>query len=124
MFVISVFSPDSDLYLSPSIHLWLGAVENCVALSVCNIPVVVPALAAREQERSEESRTGFSFGKQTTFLSTLNTIHMHIEPEESYEVPSKDPRHQDFIECGCSDHSIVASLNRGECPVTCHFHRR
>ncbi|KAF9648662.1 hypothetical protein BDM02DRAFT_3115143 [Thelephora ganbajun] len=60
----------------------MGAVENCVALSVCNLPVLVPALIIREeQDKFEGTRTGFSFGRQTTFLSTLNTVHMHVEPD-------------------------------------------
>jgi hypothetical protein len=103
----------------------LGAVENCVALSVCNLPVVVPALAAREQEGSSEgTRTGHGFGKQTTFLSTLNTINMHVEPEESHEELSKDSRHRGFVMCECSNDSVVASSRRGEYCMACRFPRK
>jgi len=97
-----------SFYLPPLIPLCLlsGAVENCVALSVCNLPVLVPALAARRErdtETFEGTRTGFSFGRQqTTFLSTLNTIQMHIEPDQGYEEPLKSQGHQDFAECKCS----------------------
>lgn len=96
----------------------LGAVENCVALSVCNLPVLIPAIVAREREKDEGTRTGFSFGRQTTYLSTVNTLHMHIEPEESHEEPSKDPRHEDFIECKCSRDSAISPSGRvGYCAV-------
>lgn len=97
----------------------MGAVENCVALSVCNLPVLVPALAAREQrEKHEGTRTGFSFGKETTYLSTLNTISMHVEVDECHENPIKDLGRQDFVECQCSEHSgIPSSRGGGYCAV-------
>lgn len=89
----------------------MGAVENCVALSVCNLPVLIPAIAARERERNEGGT--FSFGRETTYLSTINTLNMHIEPDESHEDSAKNPRHQDFVECKCSDDSGIALSRRG-----------
>lgn len=94
----------------------MGAVENCVALSVCNLPVLIPAIVAREREKNEGTRTGLSFGRETTYLSTINTLHMHIEPEESHE---KDPRHEDFIERKCSHDSAISPSGRVEYCVAC-----
>jgi len=98
-----------------------GAVENCVALSVCNLPVLVPALAAREErEKFEGTWTGFSFGRQqTTFLSTLNSIQMHIEADQSYEGPFKGRGRQDLIECNCTVGSALPSSERGEYCSAC-----
>lgn len=112
-----------SFYLPPLIPLCLlsGAVEICVALSVCNLPVLVPALAARRErdtETFEGTRTGFSFGRQqTTFLSTLNTVQMHIEPGQGYEEPEplKSRGHQDSVECNCS----VPLSKRGEYCSAC-----
>jgi len=96
----------------------MGAVENCVALSVCNLPVLVPAFASKEkEERFEGTRSGFTFGRLTTVLSTLNTIQMHIEPEQSYEEPPKSPRRPDFVECRCSDPTFPSSMRGEYCPV-------
>jgi len=99
----------------------LGAVAACVALSVCNLPILIPALAAREErEKFEEtSWTGFSFGRQTTVLSTLNTIQMHIGPDPGHEEPPKRPGTQDFAECKCSDDSAFRSSGQGEYCSTC-----
>lgn len=63
----------------------------------------------------EESQSGFSFGRPTTVLSTLNTIQMHIEPDQSYEEALKIPRRQDFIECKCPNGSALPSSKKGEC---------
>ena len=98
--------------------LFSGAVEICVALSVCNLPVLIPALAAREErEKFEGTRTGFSFGRETTVLSTLNAIHMHLEPglEESF----RSTNHQEFTECKCSGNPSFPSSNGGECCSPC-----
>jgi hypothetical protein len=61
---------------------------------------LVPALAIKEErEKFEGTQTGFSFDRQTTVLSTLNTIHLHIEPDESHEEPFKSPIREEFVEC-------------------------
>ena len=100
----------------PFVPRYSGAVENCVALSVCNLPVLVPALASREErDKYEGTRTGFSFGRDTTYLSTLNTISMHVEPDQGYEEPVfKAQERPDFHESICSDGSALRLSDRGE----------
>ena len=114
------FSPSllTSERLLPNSDLIQGAAEICVALSVCNLPVLIPAFAAREErEKFEGTRTGFSFGRETTVLSTLNTVHMHLEPdlEESF----KSAKRREFMECKCSGNPSFPSSNGGGCCSAC-----